>query len=48
MRAFIRLLRGRGSPNAAVFSAVVLCGLYFVSWYLVTHWSQFPAAIFYR
>lgn len=49
MRALFRLLRGHGTPNSAVVSAFVLCGLYFVSWYLISHWSDFPAApIFYR
>lgn len=49
MRALFRLMRGHGTPNSAVVSAFVLCGLYFVSWYLITHWSDFPASpIFYR
>jgi hypothetical protein len=49
MRTLFRLLRGHGTPNSAVVSAFVLCGLYFVSWYLITHWSDFPASpIFYR
>lgn len=49
MRILFRFLRGRGTPNAAVVSAFVLCGLYFVCWYLVNHWCDFPAApIFYR
>lgn len=49
MRTLFRLLRGHASPNSAVVSAFVLCGLYFVSWYLISHWSDFPAApIFYR
>ena len=49
MRTLFRLLRGHGTPNSAVVSAFVLCGLYFVSWYLITHWSDFPGApIFYR
>ena len=49
MRMLFRLLRGHATPNSAVVSAFVLCGLYFVSWYLITHWSDFPASpIFYR
>lgn len=49
MRTLFRLLRGHGTPNSAVVSAFVLCGLYFVSWYLISHWSDFPASpIFYR
>ena len=49
MRTLFRFLRGRGTPNAAVFSAFVLCGLYFLSWFLITHWSNFPGTmIFYR
>lgn len=49
MRTIFRFLRGHATPNTAVVSAFLLCGLYFVSWYLITHWSDFPAApIFYR
>lgn len=49
MRTLIRIWRGRRSPNMAICSAFLLCGLYFVSWYLITHWFNFPGAmIFYR
>jgi hypothetical protein len=40
----IRIWRGRGSPKTAICSALFLCGLYFVSWYLITHWCDRPGA----
>jgi hypothetical protein len=44
-----KILRGSGSANAAVLSAFLLCGLYFASWCLINHWSNFPGAmIFYH
>ena len=49
MRALLKILRMRGRPNAAVVCAFVLCGMYFLSWYLIAHWSDLPASpILYR
>ena len=49
MRALFRLLRADGSAQSAITCAFFLCAMYFVSWYLINHWSQFPGApIFYR
>lgn len=49
MRTLIRIWRGRRSSQLAICSAFVLCGLYFVSWYLITHWLTAPGGlIFYR
>jgi hypothetical protein len=43
VRMLKKVLRGHGSSNAAIASAFLLCGLYFASWYLITHWSIFPS-----
>lgn len=48
MRALFRSLRGHLTPGAAVFSAVFLCALYFVSWCLIAHWSEYPGVVFYH
>ena len=49
MRALIRSMRRCFTPGAALFSAVFLCGLYFISWCLIAHWSEYPGvAVFYR
>jgi len=37
MRTLLKLLRDHGSPRAAIFSAFALCGLYFASWYIISH-----------
>jgi len=37
MRTLLKLIRGPKSSNAAILSAFALCGLYFVSWYLISH-----------
>ena len=45
MRAILKLLRGRGSANRAIRSAFLLCALYFVTWYLISHLSNFPGSL---
>jgi hypothetical protein len=45
MRTLFKLLRGRKSPSAAIWSAFLLCALYFVSWYMIAHWSNFPGSV---
>jgi len=37
MRTLLRLFAFGSSPRAAVLSAFLLCGLYFVSWYVINH-----------
>ena len=37
MRTLLRLLQIRRSPRAAILSAFALCGLYFASWYIISH-----------
>jgi hypothetical protein len=37
MRTLLRILQSRSSPRAAIVSAFLLCGLYFASWYFISH-----------
>jgi hypothetical protein len=37
MRTFLRIFQSRSSPRAAILSAFLLCGLYFFSWYFISH-----------
>ncbi|WP_202412790.1 hypothetical protein [Duganella lactea] len=37
MRTLLRLFQIRSSPRAAILSAFLLCGLYFASWYFISH-----------
>jgi hypothetical protein len=37
MRTLLRIFQSRSSPRAAILSAFLLCGLYFVSWYFISH-----------
>lgn len=37
MRTLMRMFHFRSSPHAAVISAFALCGLYFASWYIISH-----------
>ncbi|WP_202423741.1 MULTISPECIES: hypothetical protein [Duganella] len=37
MRTLLRIFQSRSSPRAAIVSAFLLCGLYFVSWYFISH-----------
>jgi hypothetical protein len=37
MRTLLRILQSGSSPRAAILSAFVLCGLYFASWYIISH-----------
>ncbi|MCU6501202.1 hypothetical protein LPN04_25675 [Rugamonas sp. A1-17] len=45
MRTLLKLLRGRRSANGAILSAFLLCALYFVTWYLISHLSNFPGSL---
>lgn len=36
MRTLLRMIQSRSSPRAAILSAFLLCGLYFVSWYVIS------------
>ena len=38
MRTLRRILLSHGTPRAAIISAFALCGIYFVSWYLISHY----------
>ncbi|WP_343732561.1 hypothetical protein [Duganella sp.] len=38
MRTLLRIFRSHSSPRAAIISAFALCGLYFASWYLISHY----------
>ncbi|WP_167761296.1 hypothetical protein [Duganella callida] len=37
MRSLLRIFQSRNSSRAAIVSAFLLCGLYFASWYIITH-----------
>lgn len=37
MRTLLRIFQSPSSPRAAILSAFLLCGLYFVSWYVISH-----------
>ena len=37
MRTLLRILQRGGSPRIAILSAFALCGLYFASWYIISH-----------
>ncbi len=32
-----RIFETRNSPRAAIVSSFLLCGLYFASWYIISH-----------
>lgn len=36
MRTLLRIFQSRSSPRAAIVSAFLLCGFYFVSWYFIS------------
>lgn len=38
MRNLLRIFRSHSTPRAAIISAFALCGVYFVSWYLISHY----------
>ncbi|WP_166454589.1 hypothetical protein [Duganella rivi] len=38
MRTILRIFRSRSTSRAAIISAFALCGLYFVSWYVISHY----------
>ncbi|MCP2007336.1 hypothetical protein L1274_001029 [Duganella sp. HSC-15S17] len=40
-----KLLRGRSSAHRAIWSAFLLCAMYFVTWYLISHLSNFPGSL---
>jgi len=46
MRRLLKLLQTNTSPRAAIFSAFALCGLYFASWYIISHCLSFGSLIF--
>lgn len=37
MRTLLRIFQTRHSPRTAIISAFLLCGLYFASWYIISH-----------
>jgi hypothetical protein len=46
MRRLLRLLQSQSSPRNAIFSAFALCGLYFASWYIISHCLSFGSLNF--
>lgn len=37
MRTLLRIFHSSSSPRGAIVSAFLLCGLYFASWYIISH-----------
>jgi hypothetical protein len=44
VRTLLRILLSGSAPRYAILSAFVLCGLYFASWYIISH-CLIPGAI---
>ena len=40
VRTLLRTLRTGGSPRIAILAAFALCGLYFASWYIISHYCS--------
>lgn len=38
MRNLLRIFRSHSTPRAAILSAFALCGVYLVSWYVISHY----------
>ncbi|WP_373986821.1 hypothetical protein [Duganella sp. BuS-21] len=38
MRTILTILQSHSSPRAAILSSFGLCGLYFASWYIISHY----------
>lgn len=38
MRTFLNILQSQSSPRIAIVSSFALCGLYFASWYIISHY----------
>ncbi|SHM64529.1 hypothetical protein SAMN05192549_102101 [Duganella sacchari] len=37
MRTLLRIFQSRNSSRTAIILAFLLCGLYFASWYIISH-----------